>query len=55
MVAKLHGALLRANRLVALVLGAALIATVLFILGITRDEIEAADAIDGTLRRVPLD
>jgi phosphoserine phosphatase len=28
---------------------------VLFILGITRDEIEAADAIDGTLRRVPLD
>ncbi|MPL90064.1 hypothetical protein SDC9_36109 [bioreactor metagenome] len=32
MVAKLHGALLRANRLVALVLGAALIATVLFIL-----------------------
>ncbi|MFT4199985.1 phosphoserine phosphatase SerB [Gordonia sp. (in: high G+C Gram-positive bacteria)] len=28
---------------------------VLFILGITRDEIEAADAVDGTLRRVPLD
>ncbi|GAA3046532.1 phosphoserine phosphatase SerB [Gordonia defluvii] len=27
---------------------------VLFILGVTRDEIEAADAIDGTLRRVPL-
>jgi phosphoserine phosphatase len=28
---------------------------VLFILGISRDEIEAADAADGTLRRVPLD
>ena len=28
---------------------------VLFILGITRDEIEAADAADGVLRRVPLD
>jgi phosphoserine phosphatase len=28
---------------------------VLFILGISRDEIEAADAEDGTLRRVPLD
>ncbi len=28
---------------------------VLFILGVTRDEIEAADAVDGTLRRVPLD
>lgn len=27
---------------------------VLFILGVTRDEIEAADAADGTLRRVPL-
>ncbi len=27
---------------------------VLFILGVTRDEIEAADAVDGTLRRVPL-
>ncbi|MBT0565486.1 phosphoserine phosphatase SerB [Williamsia sp. CHRR-6] len=27
---------------------------VLFILGVTRDEIEAADATDGTLRRVPL-
>ncbi len=28
---------------------------VLFILGISRDEIEAADAADGTLRRVPLE
>lgn len=28
---------------------------VLFILGVTREEIEAADAVDGTLRRVPLD
>ena len=28
---------------------------VLFILGISREEIEAADAADGTLRRVPLD
>jgi len=28
---------------------------VLFILGISRDEIEAADAADGTLRRVPID
>ncbi|MFT3900567.1 MAG: phosphoserine phosphatase SerB [Gordonia sp. (in: high G+C Gram-positive bacteria)] len=28
---------------------------VLFVLGVTRDEIEAADAVDGTLRRVPLD
>ena len=28
--------------------------TVLFILGITRGEIEAADAIDGTLRRVEI-
>ena len=28
---------------------------VLFILGISREEIEAADAEDGTLRRVPLD
>ena len=27
---------------------------VLFILGVTRDEIEAADAVDGVLRRVPL-
>ena len=27
---------------------------VLFILGVTRDEIEAADAADGVLRRVPL-
>lgn len=27
---------------------------VLFILGISRDEVEAADAVDGTLRRVPL-
>ncbi|MCP2177253.1 phosphoserine phosphatase SerB [Williamsia maris] len=27
---------------------------VLFILGVTRDEIEAADAVDGTSRRVPL-
>ncbi|WP_307797080.1 phosphoserine phosphatase SerB [Williamsia soli] len=27
---------------------------VLFILGVTRDEIEAADAIDGVMRRVPL-
>jgi phosphoserine phosphatase len=29
--------------------------TVLFILGVTRDEVEAADARDGLLRRVPLD
>lgn len=28
---------------------------VLFILGVTREEIEAADAVDGTLRRVPLE
>jgi len=28
--------------------------TVLFILGITRAEIEAADAVDGTLRRVDI-
>ncbi len=28
---------------------------VLFVLGITRDEVEAADAADGVLRRVPLD
>ncbi|HKR50608.1 MAG TPA: phosphoserine phosphatase SerB [Pseudonocardiaceae bacterium] len=27
---------------------------VLFVLGVTRDEVEAADAADGTLRRVPL-
>jgi phosphoserine phosphatase len=27
---------------------------VLFILGVTRDEVEAADAEDGLLRRVPL-
>lgn len=27
----------------------------LFILGVTRHEVEAADAVDGTLRRVPLD
>lgn len=28
---------------------------VLFVLGVTRDEVEAADRVDGTLRRVPLD
>lgn len=28
---------------------------VLYMLGVTRDEVEAADAVDGTLRRVPLD
>ncbi|TXG92621.1 phosphoserine phosphatase SerB [Rhodococcus rhodnii] len=28
---------------------------VLFVLGVTRDEVEAADALDGTGRRVPLD
>jgi phosphoserine phosphatase len=28
--------------------------TVLFILGVTRGEIEAADAVDGTLRRVEI-
>ncbi|MGL4305998.1 MAG: phosphoserine phosphatase SerB [Mycobacteriaceae bacterium] len=28
--------------------------TVLFILGVTRDEVEAADAVDGTARRVPI-
>ena len=27
---------------------------VLFVLGVTRDEVEAADAADGVLRRVPL-
>jgi phosphoserine phosphatase len=27
---------------------------VLFVLGVTRDEVEAADAADGMLRRVPL-
>jgi phosphoserine phosphatase len=27
---------------------------VLFILGVTRDEVEAADAVDGVVRRVPL-
>ncbi|TWS19421.1 phosphoserine phosphatase SerB [Tsukamurella asaccharolytica] len=28
---------------------------VLFVLGVTRDEIEAADAVDGSVRRVPID
>nr|WP_240945310.1 phosphoserine phosphatase SerB [Rhodococcus sp. HNM0569] len=28
--------------------------TVLFVLGVTRDEVEAADAVDGGIRRVPL-
>ena len=28
---------------------------VLFVLGVTREEVEAADRVDGTLRRVPLD
>ena len=28
---------------------------VLYMLGVTRDEVEAADAVDGTLRRVPLE
>ena len=27
----------------------------LFILGVTRDEVEAADAADGLVRRVPLE
>jgi phosphoserine phosphatase len=27
---------------------------VLFILGVTRDEVEAADAVDGGVRRVPI-
>ena len=29
--------------------------TVLFVLGVTRDEVEAADRVDGTFRRVPLE